>query len=49
MDNSRDNGNLIFITHYVFIYEVLNYASESGEIIITDRNLNIIGQVSITY
>ena len=41
--------NLIFITHYVFILEILNYASSSGEIVIVDKNFNIVDTVEIKY
>jgi phosphohistidine phosphatase SixA len=34
--------NIIFITHYVVILEILNLSVLSGEIIITDKNLNIL-------
>ena len=37
--------NLVFVTHYVVILEMLNYAPSSGEIVISDKNLNIIGSV----
>ena len=41
--------NLIFVTHYVFISEILNYAPSSGEIVITDKNLNIVDTLEIEY
>ena len=41
--------NLIFVTHYVFISEILNYAPSSGEIVITDKNFNIIDTLEIEY
>ena len=41
--------NLIFVTHYVFISEILNYAPTSGEIIFTDKNLNILDTLEIDY
>ncbi len=41
--------NLIFITHYVFILEILNYAPSSGEIVIVDKNFNIVDTVEIKY
>lgn len=41
--NSKDN--LVFVTHYVVILEILDVASSSGEIIISDKNFNIIGSV----
>ena len=36
--------NLIFITHHVVILEVLNLSVSSGEIIVTDKNFNILGR-----
>ena len=41
--------NLVFITHYVFISEILNYAPASGEIVFTDENLNIVDTFQIEY
>ena len=45
----NNNGNLIFVTHYVLISEVLNYGASSGEIVISDKNFNIVGTVQIDY
>ena len=45
--NGKDN--LIFVTHYVVISEALNYAPASGEIVVSDKNLNKIGSVKISY
>ena len=45
----NNNGNLIFVTHYVLISEVLNYGASSGEIVISDKNFNIVGTVEIDY
>ena len=45
----KSNKNLIFITHYVLISEVLNYGPSSGEIVVSDKNFNIIGTVEIDY
>jgi len=41
--------NLIFVTHYVFISEILDYAPSSGEIIISDKNLKVIDTIEIEY
>ena len=41
----KGKENLVFVTHYVVILEMLNYAPSSGEIVISDKNLNIIGSV----
>ena len=35
--------NLILITHYVVINEILNVSSNSGEIIVSDIEFNVIG------
>ena len=49
LKNWDKKGNLIFVTHYVFISEILNYAASSGEIIFTDKNLNILDTLEINY
>ena len=41
--------NLIFVTHYIVISELLNYSSSSGEIVISDKNYNIIGNLTISF
>ena len=41
--------NLILVTHYVLISEVLNYAPSSGEIVVSDKNFNMIGNIEINY
>lgn len=43
----KGNKNLVFVTHYVVIRELLGYASSSGEIIISDRNLNLIETIVV--
>ncbi len=40
-------NNLIFVTHYVVISEMLNIGVSSGEIVITNKNYNIIGSIEI--
>ena len=45
----KSNRNLILVTHYVLISEVLNYAPSSGEIVVSDKNFNMIGSVEINY
>jgi phosphohistidine phosphatase SixA len=37
-------GNLIFVTHYVVISEILNLSVSSGEIVIADKDLNILAR-----
>ena len=41
--------NIIFVTHYVLISEVLDYAPSSGEIIVSDKDFNMIGSIKINY
>ena len=40
--NWNGKNNLIFVTHYVVIFEILNIAVSSGEIVITDKNFNVL-------
>ena len=47
--NLKGNQNLIFVTHYVVIYELLDINTLSGEIVVSDRNFNLIGKVKIGY
>ena len=35
-------GNLIFVTHYIVIYEILNLSISSGKIVIADKDFNIL-------
>jgi len=41
-----DDKNLVLVTHFVVISSILNTSASSGEIIISDKNLNIIGSIS---
>ena len=45
----KGNDNLILVTHYVLISEVLNYGPSSGEIVVSDKNFNIIGNLEINF
>ena len=45
VDDWTGKKNLIFITHYVVILEALDKAVSSGEILISDKNLNFIGSI----
>ncbi|MAC09123.1 MAG: histidine phosphatase family protein [Rhodobiaceae bacterium] len=45
----ESNENLVFVTHYVLISEVLNYGPSSGEIVVSDKNFNMIGSIEINY
>jgi phosphohistidine phosphatase SixA len=49
VDNYKDDGNLIFVTHYVVISEALNYAPSSGEIVVADKKFNKISNFEIKY
>ena len=41
--------DLVLVTHYVLITEVLNYAPSSGEIVISDIKFKKIGSIEIKY
>ena len=49
IETLKTNGNLILVTHYVLISEVLNYNSSSGEIVVSDKKFNVIGNIKINY
>ena len=49
IETLKTNGNLILVTHYVLISEVLNYNPSSGEIVVSDKNFNVIGNLQIKY
>tara|TARA_X000000368_G_C22646556_1_gene543346 strand:+ start:28 stop:585 length:558 start_codon:yes stop_codon:yes gene_type:complete len=49
IENFKNNDNLILVTHYVLISEVLNYSPSSGEIVVSDKNFNMIGNIEINY
>ena len=49
ISNFKSNKNLVLVTHYVLISEVLNYAPSSGEIVVSDKNFNIIGSIEIDF
>ena len=49
IENFKNNDNLILVTHYVLISEVLNYGPSSGEIVVSDKNFNMIGSIEINY
>ncbi len=41
------SGNLVLVTHYVVISEILDLATSSGEIVIADKNLEILSSLEI--
>ena len=44
--NWNSKKNLILVTHFVVIFDILNIGSSSGEIIISDKNLKVIGSIN---
>ena len=45
--NWNKTGNLVFVTHYVVISEILDLTTSSGEIVITDTNLKFLSSLEI--
>ena len=45
--NWNSDKNIVLITHFVVISSILNTGSSSGEIIISDKNFNIIGSIDM--
>ncbi len=45
--NWNKTGNLVLVTHYVVISEILDSATSSGEIVITNKNLEILSSLEI--
>ena len=43
--NWNGEKNLVLVTHFVVISSILNIGASSGEIIISDKNFNIIGSI----
>ena len=43
---AQSDENLVLVTHFVVISSILNIGASSGEIIISDKNFNIIGSVN---
>ena len=49
INNWDGKNNIIFVTHYVVISEILNYAPSSGEIVISNKNFKVIDTIEIGY
>ena len=49
VDEWESKKNLILVTHYVVIYEVLGYGPSSGEIVVSNKNFKKIGSIEIDY
>ena len=45
--NWNKTGNLVFVTHYVVISEILDVTTSSGEIVITNNNLEFLSSLEI--
>ena len=43
------NNNLVFITHYVVISEILGFQASSGEIVISDKDYNVISNLKFNF
>ena len=44
--NWDSDKNLVFVTHYVVISSIFNTGTSSGEIIVSDKNFNILGSIN---
>ena len=44
-----EKTNLIFVTHYVVISEILDYPSSSGEIVVSNKNFKVIDTLEMRY
>ncbi len=42
----KGDENIILVTHYVVILEILGKAVSSGEIVISDQNFNFVGSIT---
>ena len=49
IDNWKSDKNLVLITHYGLISELLDYAPSSGEIVIANKDFKKIGNFEIKY
>ena len=47
--NWNGDQNIVFVTHYVVIGEVLNTNLSSGEIAVTNKSFNLIGTIETKY
>ena len=45
IENWESSKNLILVTHYVVISSMLNVGSSSGEIIVVNKDLEILGRM----
>ena len=42
-------GNLILVTHYVIVGGALGYYPSSGELVITDKSLEVLDSIKTKY
>ena len=49
IQNWDEYQNIVFVTHYVVISEILNYSSLSGEIVISNKDFKVIDTLEIEY
>ena len=47
--NWDSKKNLVLVTHYVIILEVTNSTVSSGEMVVTDKNFNVLAQQEILF
>ena len=47
IESWESDKNLILVTHFVVISELLNKGTSSGEMILTDKKLTILGNLEI--
>jgi phosphohistidine phosphatase SixA len=47
VQNWDGKKNLVLVTHYVIILEVTNFTVSSGEMVVTDKNFNVLAQQEI--
>ena len=45
--HNNNKSNLVLVTHYVVILELLGVGAESGEVIISNRNYEIVDRIKI--
>ena len=45
ISNWNSDKNLILVTHFVVISEMLNFGTSSGEIVVIDKNYKFIGNI----
>tara|TARA_B100000401_G_C52453964_1_gene553348 strand:+ start:71 stop:628 length:558 start_codon:yes stop_codon:yes gene_type:complete len=49
INNWESDKNLVLVTHYVMITEVLGYSPSSGEIVVSNKEFEKIGSIKIEF